>query len=252
MDASDSAGQGPREDMIIHPRRGRGEKTIPSSGVLLVNSADSRYGHSEILGSGGESRTFFHSNLSVHADRRLFVAGPAVGAPVAVIAVEKLIALGAKKIYLLSWCGAISPALKVGDVVVGGLPLSGEGTSRYYVGDRPAAPSQALAEQLGRTVQGLRIDPFFGRIWSTDAPFRESRRYLEKLRDEQGILGVDMEYSALCAVCRFRQVEFAGIFLVSDELWGEKWKPGFKDPGFLTRTRELTNMLLSEELHEEF
>ncbi|HSO67578.1 MAG TPA: hypothetical protein VLP30_06955, partial [Desulfatirhabdiaceae bacterium] len=64
MDASDSAGQGPREDMIIHPRRGRGEKTIPSSGVLLVNSADSRYGHSEILGSGGESRTFFHSNLS--------------------------------------------------------------------------------------------------------------------------------------------------------------------------------------------
>ncbi len=150
MPEIDRAEQDVLEDMIIHPRRGRSEKTIPCSGVLLINSAESRYGHAEILGSGGESRTFFHSNLSVHAGKRLFVAGPAVGAPVAVMAVEKLIALGAKKIYLLSWCGAISPSLKVGDVVIGGLPLSGEGTSRYYVSDRPAAPSQALNEQLDR------------------------------------------------------------------------------------------------------
>jgi nucleoside phosphorylase len=240
-----------REDMIISPRRGKNEKTIPPSGVLLVNPGDARVGHAEIIGAGGESRPFFHSNLSIGADNRLFIAGPAVGAPVAAMTVEKLIALGAKSIYLLSWCGAISPKLKVGDIVIGGLPLSGEGTSQYYTCDLPAVPSPTLADRLDRNVQALGDNSVHGKIWSTDAPYRESRGYLEKIWKDQGIVGVDMEYSALCAVCTFRRVQFAGIFLVSDELWGEKWRPGFKNPEFLARGRRLIAMLLSGHMHSE-
>lgn len=251
MNSEGLAGHLSKEDMIIYPRRGKNEKTIPPSGVLLVNPGDSRGGHAEFIGAGGESRIFFHSNLSIHVSNRLFVAGPAVGAPIAAMAVEKLIALGARKIYLLSWCGAISPQLKIGDIVIGGLPLSGEGTSYYYKSDDLPAPSSILTDKLDRNIQNLGLRPVLGRIWSTDAPYRESRVYLEKLWKDEGILGVDMEYSALCAVCTFRKVQFAGIFLVSDELWGEKWKPGFKNAEFLARSKKLKAMLLSEQMHTE-
>lgn len=251
MNSEDWTAYHSTEDMIISPRQGRNEKTIPPSGVLLVNPGDARVGHADCIGAGGESRTFFHSNLSIQADNRLFVAGPAVGAPIAAMTVEKLIALGAKNIYLLSWCGAISPKLKVGDIVIGGLPLSGEGTSRYYACDLPAAPSPILTEKLDNYIQALGINTVHGKIWSTDAPYRESRWYLEKIRKDERIVGVDMEYSALCAVCTFRKVRFAGVFLVSDELWGEKWRPGFRDPQFLARGRKLIAMLLSEHMHSE-
>ena len=44
---------------------------------------------------------------------------------------------------------------------------------------------------------------------------------------ENGLLAVDMETTALMTVARFRKLAWAGLLVVSDELWGEKWRPGF-------------------------
>ncbi len=45
-----------------------------------------------------------------------------------------------------------------------------------------------------------------------------------------GVLAVDMETSALMAVAAFRKLRWAGLMVVSDELWGEAWRPGFRSP----------------------
>lgn len=237
-----------KEDVIISPRRGKSESAIPCTGVLLVNPKEAEYGHSLVRERGGENRNFPHSKLSVCSSGRFFVAGPAVSSPIAVLITEKLIALGAKKLYALSWCGAVSPELRIGDTVIGGIPLSGEGTSRYYTTDLEPTPSNLLSQRLHRYAAWLGFDPVTGRIWSTDAPYRESRSFLRKIYLENQIYGVDMEYSALCAVCMFRGIEFASLFLVSDELWGEKWKPGFSNKGFQEKNRLLTRAFVAEEL----
>lgn len=63
-------------------------------------------------------------------------------------------------------------------------------------------------------------------IWTTDASFRETE---DKVREysSRGILGVEMEASALMSVAKFRDVDLAVALAVSDELYKEKWNPGF-------------------------
>lgn len=87
-----------------------------------------------------------------------------------------------------------------------------------------------------------------GNIWSTDAPYREDMIYLNQLRMENAVVAVDMEYSALCAICCFRKVDFAAVFLVSDELFGKDWNPGFSSQLF----KEKSKILLPSLLHFPF
>ena len=236
-----------KDDVIISPRRGKNERPLPRSGVLLVNPKEAAYGHTLVREKGGEMRNIPHTKLSVSVSGKLFVAGPAVSSPIAALIAEKLIVLGAERLYALSWCGSVSPELLIGDTVIGGLPLSGEGTSSYYTADVEPAPSVLLSRRLEQYAAQLGFDPVIGRIWSTDAPYRESRSFLRNIYLEKQIYGVDMEYSALCAVCAFRKIEFASLFLVSDELWGEKWKPGFNNKGFQEKNSVLTRALVAEE-----
>ena len=242
--------KGSNDDAIIFPRRGKHEKPLPRTGIVLINPNEADLGHALVVDLGGEVRRFPHSQLSVNGQRNC-VAGPAVGAPIAAMVVEKMIALGVDRIFMLSWCGALAPDLKIGDVVIGGSPLSGEGTSQYYQTGVAAAPSTRLSSMLWQWAADQGLEPVSGTIWSTDAPYRESRALLEKLRRDDDVIGVDMEYSALCSVCTFRSIEFAALFLVSDELLGEKWKPGFKDQHFQKINTRLTQALVSEDIFAE-
>ncbi len=249
MDIDDLCKPDTEKDIIISPRRGKNEKPIPESGILLVNPTEAKYAMAKLLSEGGETRVFHHSQLCIDSGNQFFLAGPAVSAPVAVMTAEKLIALGARRIYLFSWCGAISPQLRIGNVLVGGSPLVGEGTSQYYRTDRPSLPSKKSSEKLQKAARQMDIHAQVGKIWTTDAPYRENRQFLERIWNVNGVVGVDMEYSALCAVCSFRNVEFAGIFIISDELWGEKWRPGFRKSEFLVTGRKLIDLLLDVNFH---
>jgi purine-nucleoside phosphorylase len=53
-----------------------------------------------------------------------------------------------------------------------------------------------------------------------------------------------MEFSALCAVARFRKIQFAAVLTVSDELWGESWRPGFNKQFFIERKQTALQLLL--------
>lgn len=231
-------------NIILHPKRSRNEKQIPATGLLFVNPTEARDAENVVVRKGGTKRFLFNSALCVSGDETFFVAGPAVGAPMAVLSMEKLIVLGARRIVLAGWCGALQPDLKVGDIILARQALCGEGTSQYYSQDREPEPAENLLSWLR---DGLRREGMpwrEGRVWSTDAPYRESRELLAWLHSERNIAAVDMEYSALCTVALFRHVEFAACLLVSDELWQEEWKPGFSTTSFCQRSRKLLELLI--------
>ena len=54
----------------------------------------------------------------------------------------------------------------------------------------------------------------------------------------RGVLGVEMEASALFRVGAYRGARVASLLVVSDELAGRTWRPGFDDPAFRTGTRQ--------------
>jgi uridine phosphorylase len=232
------------EHIIIHPQRNKKEKPLPENGLLLVNPSEASECLARLKESGGRTRFLFNSGMVIAGDPLSFVAGPAIGAPMAVLTLEKLIALGAKRVILFGWCGAISPSLKVGDILVPAEALSGEGTSRYYCPDTVVRPDPNLSDQVVKVLADNGISVQRDCTWSTDAVYREDRRMLKKLYLDQGVGAVDMEFSALCAVAKFRKIEFTAVLTVSDELWGDSWRPGFAKQTFMEQKQAALKHLL--------
>ena len=233
---------GVMDTCILNPEQTRCDPNLPASGILAVNPSDS-----SCLSSYAEQvglKRHFLFNSCLYSSDTLFLAGPAVGAPMAVLCLEKLIALGAKKIILYGWCGSLQEDLRAMDVLVPTSALCEEGTSPHYQLDRSPeiVPSFFLRDRICSALSDKKIGFEQGPVWTTDAPFRETR---EKVTDyaAKGICGVDMEYSALCSVAAFRKVQLAAVMLVSDELRQDPWKPHYSFKMFKKRSRELLTLL---------
>lgn len=235
----------PDAEIVMHPRRGSREKKLPAMGLLFVNPSEAVSASTQVLSSGGKKRFLFNSVLCVDQEETFFVSGPAMGAPMAVLCLEKLIALGAQNVIQVGWCGALRPGLKAGTLFLPGQACSGEGTSLYYSEDLEPYPSPVLSDWLRQRLELRGAGWEEGRVWSTDAPYRESRPMLERLRVEKSIAAIDMEYSALCSVACFRGIDFAACMLVSDEIWHEQWRPGFSAPNFRQLSQEVVAQFLA-------
>lgn len=217
---------------------------LPPRALLIVNPAEAKYGWRVFESDTTENRFLYNSNLLVSTANNFCLAGPALGAPAAGLVMEKLIVLGVREIWLISCCGTVDPALEVGDVMVPSLGVSGEGVSAYYGSEKRFRPSPKTAGFLGSILANHDQEWSTGAVWSTDAPYRESRADLLRLQEQFGVRAVDMEFSALCAVAAFREIEFAAVFVVSDELWPAVWQPEFTGDKFRTTSRRLVSLLI--------
>lgn len=227
-------------DCIITPMRNRNEPELPPTGILAVNPADS----SSFAGLAGGRyglirQSLFHAQL--YGNNAFFLAGPAVGAPMAAICLEKLIALGARRIIVYGWCGSLHPSLAAGELFVPTGGLSEEGTSGHYQGADGGDDDTLRSRLVGALIQAGHV-PRQGRIWTTDAVYRETREKVARY-GAQGILAVDMEYTALRAVAAFRRVSLAAVMLVSDELFHGEWAPRMQHKQFRAHSRHLLENL---------
>jgi len=160
------------------------------------------------------------------------LVGPMCGAPYAVMVVEKLIALGAKRILFFGWCGSLQQDLPVGGFLVPDRAISEEGTSAHYpVGSPCPRPSGRVLGAIEESLVECSVPFQRGAVWTTDAPYRETGEKVV-LFQGQGVLGVEMEVSALFTVAAFRQIDMGALLVVSDDLSSLRWKPGITSTAF--------------------
>ncbi|MGD2126725.1 MAG: nucleoside phosphorylase [Desulfobacteraceae bacterium] len=177
-------------------------------------------------------------------DSPMTLSGPFLGAPQAVMGMEKMIALGAKRIWVLGWCGSLQPSLRIGDLFVPTGAVSEEGTSQHYpIADKALTTDKELNKILETALREAGYPFVRGMAWTTDAPYRETPSKV-KAHQERGILAVEMEMSAMMTVAIYRSVKLAGLLVVSDELFELKWHTGFSDPKFKKRSKESAELLL--------
>jgi uridine phosphorylase len=155
--------------------------------------------------------------------QEIAVLHPGVGAPLAAAFLEEAIALGARKVVACGGCGAISPDVGAGDIVIPNAAVRDEGTSFHYL---PAA-RQVEADLAAVAVAAAVLDERgvayqVGKVWTTDGLFRETRAKVERRRAE-GCLVVEMETAAFFAVARFRGIQFTQLLYGGDDLTGEAW-----------------------------
>ncbi len=226
-------------DTVIKPSRQQGEASITAPVLFFVNPGDAAPIISEARRRNAKKHFLFHSNLfEIPGQPACFWAGPALGAPAAVMVLEKLIALGCKNVIVHGWCGSLVPGLKAGDVFLPTWALSEEGTSAHYpLAIRPAA-HEGMHRRLADFLQQQEYSVQAGPIWTTDAPYREMRQKVQEY-GSQGIMAVDMEFSALCTVAAYRSVNLAAAMLVSDELYHPAWRPIYMSKSFKKKSLEI-------------
>jgi len=219
-----------QSDGIIRPRKGKGDPQLAPDVLMVMIPSELRF----LAQKAGATKTVFGDmrlydmyRIQEKKEASVTLAGPFIGAPHAVMGMEKLIAMGARRILVLGWCGSLQPFLKIGDLVIPTHAISEEGTSQHYPTalNNPASDS-ALNRTLETALKEKKTPFTKGPIWTTDAIYRETPEKVTAYQ-QQNILAVEMEISALLAVSSFRSVRMAALLVVSDELFELKWNPGF-------------------------
>jgi uridine phosphorylase len=137
----------------------------------------------------------------------LTIQATGMGGPSAAIVLSELIALGARRAIRVGTCGALAPALALGDLVVARESICADGTSRALGAGERVAADPALTEALVRCA----ATGHAGTVVSVDLFYETSRR-----RGVHDALAVEMESAALFAVGAAAQVPVACVLAVSD------------------------------------
>jgi uridine phosphorylase len=168
-----------------------------------------------------------------------------MGAPMAVLLLEQLIALGIRRCLYVGFCGALAPTYSIGDCFIPVQAIREEGTSYHYLPADviPASSTRCNTILLTHAV-AKRLAVQQGTIWTTDAPYRETA---QKIRHFQaaGVHAVDMEMAALFAVAQYRRCEVAALLVVSDECYHPTWKPGFGAPRLRQACQEAVEVCIA-------
>jgi uridine phosphorylase len=179
----------------------------------------------------------------VREGRRFTLAGPALGAPLSAMVLEVLIAFGTRQVIGFGPCGSLTNTVRIGDVVIPTQAYSDEGTSAHYpMGAQANRPTPRIVQALQHTWSSQDKRYALGKVWTTDAPFRETPERIAKFRAKHAI-AVEMELSALFRVGRFYDVETGAVLVVSDELFALRWNPGYNNKVFKRSFRDAAEMV---------
>jgi uridine phosphorylase len=232
--------------VIIEARRAPGERSAAPVAIIACEEVDwCRFRRLATPRAGRPRRVYNAGFLElVHANCTITLAGPVLGAPQAVLVLEKLISLGSRTVLVLGWCGSLHPCLRIGNCLVPASALSEEGTSAHYPGAATDfLPHPALAGRLVEYCRQQQLPVHTGAVWTTDAPLRETAAKVRSY-GEKGILAVEMEMSALFRVAAYRKVRLAGLLVTSDELFTLRWRPGFRHSSFKKACRRASEVIL--------
>jgi uridine phosphorylase len=157
----------------------------------------------------------------------------AIGSAYAVLVAEQLLASGARLIVGLTSAGRVSPNLRIPSLVIATAAIRDEGTSFHYLSPSrsvvaPPRPVIPLANELTR----LGLPVYQGTVWTTDAPYRETRQQLDQY-GEEGVLAVEMQAASLFALAQVRNAQIAVVAHVSNatDHEGEPFDRGSKNEG---------------------
>ena len=225
------------DDAVISPTDLRA-KFKPGTLAVMLSTLNDVYLLCDFMGFSRDAHyPLFMSRIYNRNDDTLpnaTLVGPMVGAPYAVMILESLVAGGVRELIYFGWCGAVSPDVGIGDIVIPTSAFIDEGTSSHYLVPKPLVsyPSKSLVGKISATLGQIKGCSYYkGPVWSTDAIFRETKDKVRKYQAQKA-LAVDMEVSALFTVGRYREIDLAAILVVSDELSTLQWRTGFKKTQF--------------------
>jgi uridine phosphorylase len=146
-----------------------------------------------------------------------------IGAPAITSIADEMMAWGVQRLVILSLAGGLQTDLAPGSIVVTDRAIRDEGTSYHYLPpSKDVQASSALVLALSEALKQRGLNPTTGPVWSTDAPYRETRQEAEYFQRE-GVKAVDMESAGVFSAAQVRGREATSVFVIGDSLAGPRW-----------------------------
>ena len=168
-----------------------------------------------------------------------------IGATMSAAMVEELsAAFGCKNFIVFGSCGALKE-IPEGKLIVPTEAYRDEGISYHY---KEASDYITIknAVRLMEIFDELGVEYIAGKTWTTDAFYRETEAERDK-RVSEGCICVEMECSALQAVCDFRGLELYQFVYAADSL-NDKWTRRIL--GNLEMDARMAYFILAEKITE--
>lgn len=195
--------------------------------------------HAEMVSENREYRVFTGQYKGV----AISVCSTGIGAPSMIIAVEELKQCGVTHIVRVGSAGAMQDGIQLGDLIVAEGAVRDEGGSKAYVeAAYPAYASFSLLNALNDYLAGQATPYHFGIVRSHDSFYTDEEESICQYWNKKGVLGADMETSALFAVGRLRGLSVASI-LNNVVLYQQDVKEGVDQ-----YVNEAENMMQGEKL----
>lgn len=154
--------------------------------------------------------------------RPLSIQSTGMGAPSAAIVIHELAELGARRAIRVGTCGALDPALELGDLLRVEAALGDTGVNRAVAGDGspdgPIAPDAGLTARLENAGAGSPVTVATSDLFYEDAGAAEGDAREGWIAAGAG--AVDMETAALFALGPSLGVSVACLLVVSDVFGG--------------------------------
>lgn len=145
-----------------------------------------------------------------------------IGGPYAVLVAEQLHVSGSDVIIGLASAGRVLDSLPLPSLVIATSAIRDEGTSYHYL---PAAEVihtyDGIAGLLAAELRDLNLPIQQGCVWTTDAPYRETREQLQHYA-EKGVLAVEMQAASLFAFAEARHASVGLVAHVTNAVHDEK------------------------------
>lgn len=160
------------------------------------------------------------------------------GSPMTAELAEEFVAMGVRRMILMTWGGILQPDLKPGDIVVIDRAIRDEGTSYHYLPPaKYVSAATELADQLVKAIEARGGGCSRGSTWTTDAPYRETVEEIGQYQSE-GVKTVEMESAGLFTIGTVHGVSTVSVVIGMDSLAHMRWQvPDRLDP--ILRSLEL-------------
>ena len=223
------------EDLVaaVRKQRGAGNGSIPPLGVLEFDGdlTDKLIARGEVRRC--EDWSCFHTDMWLWPKNEpcCGIVARTIGGPYTVLIAEQMAVCGMKAVVGLASAGRIGREVPLPGIVVADEAVRDEGTSLHYLlAAETVQCDQALAERLSEAMGAVGLPVRQGRVWTTDAPYRETRSQINHWAS-RGVLAVEMQAASLFAFGRARGVSTGLVAHVTNAIDhdGEPFHKGPED-----------------------
>jgi uridine phosphorylase len=157
-----------------------------------------------------------------------------IGGAYAVLIAEQMAVSGARVVLGLTSAGGVSSAMPVPGLVAVTSAIRDEGTSLHYL---PAGETvdahPVVASLLAKELRKQPLPVVSGKVWSTDAPYRETAEQLDE-HAKAGALAVEMQAASLLAFSAARGFPVGVVAHVTNRVGqtGERFRKGARTTEF--------------------